>query len=1208
MKVQPMNSHFMHQLIHIATAEFAAFLGRHLPAFGETWWKSYVEARLTFQQQRIVRERNFTKLEQLDFASLLRILDQNWYDLSGVVTLPREGRTWIKELQTVRNRWAHLSGEPVPSNDIYRDTDTLARALSMIDATPDSIKEVEIAKRDALSKISPESKATGSSANKQTGAIMPPETPVDSDDSSVASQASAMFSVGNLVALRTEPAIGMPITKVILGNPETRYQVFYNNRQITHYESQLEPFTPRKKPPFQNIEELQAFLTSLYLLSPSTENLYSLRSGRVQFVPYQYRPILKLIRADRPRLLIADEVGVGKTIEAGLIIKELRARMDISSVLVICPKALVSARKWVLEMKRFDEHFDSLDGPTLRHCLWETRLEGEWPNRYSKIIIPFSLFNSDLLSGKKGKGSWAEEGLLDLNPPPKFDLVIVDEAHHIRNADTYLHSAVRFFCDNAQAAVFLTATPVQLGSHDLFSLLNVLRPDLIIDQASFQEMAAPNRFINEAVSHCNAADDGWQIKARACLEQVAQTEWGRFFLREEPEFQKIYDRLAESQIDEVDRIHIIRSLEELYTFSSMVNRTRRRDIGEFATRQPQTLTIEFTPDQRRLHDDLLEAVSHILERTHRQQNVKFMMTTLRRQTASCLYGLSPFLGDLLAGKLDSLGPSEDPDREMVVDDEFLAEIKTDIEALIERAEGLDPHDPKIQKLVNILQEKSGMENNKALVFSTFRHTLAYIARHVADAGLRYGLIHGGVADKERSELRQRFALSKDAPEALDVLLSSEVGSEGLDFQFCNLLINYDLPWNPMRIEQRIGRIDRYGQQSESIAIVNFVTPGTVDADIYERCLMRIGVFHHSVGGSEEILGEITKEIYTIAESLTLTPEQRTERLRQLGANKLRQIQEEAMLEEKQAELFGLAVPNQSWHKKLTEAESFWLSPKALQHCVSVYLSAITNATTGFLLGDKPLKTLRLGENIRTRMLDDFHCLSRSADPVGRQWEKWLKGTDPLLPVTFDQKIAAAEPKTVYLNVLHPLVRQAAHHLQRHDSAQINLTAATMCVPPGVYHFALYQWSEVGLRNNDKLVVVTSDTKLDDIFMSLLEIAIESPIDISCGETEMLQLEKQHYNRWRAARADHMAENRNMVQHRERSLEVSHRARRKQLMDQINKAVDGKIHRMKKAELEHADTDYKRRAEELQTLADKADIHAILIMTGALEVTTKGDVS
>ena len=193
------------------------------------------------------------------------------------------------------------------------------------------------------------------------------------------------------------------------------------------------------------VSELHAHLTSFQILSPSTAHLFSLRSGRVHFVPYQYRPVLRLIRADRPRLLIADEVGVGKTIEAGLIIKELRARMDITSVLIICPKALVAERKWLNEMKRFDEHFQALDGPLLRHCLQETDLETTWPDQYAKAILPFSLFDSDLVFGSNERTNKSKLGLLGLNPPPKFDLVIVDEAHHIRNSDTFLHQGIRFF-------------------------------------------------------------------------------------------------------------------------------------------------------------------------------------------------------------------------------------------------------------------------------------------------------------------------------------------------------------------------------------------------------------------------------------------------------------------------------------------------------------------------------------------------------------------------------------------------------------------------------------------------------------------------------------------------------------------------------------------------------------------------------------------
>ena len=1193
----------MHELIRTATAELAAFLATHLPTLGEGWWKAHVADRLSFQQQRTVEERGLTKLEQLDFAALLRILDQNWYELSQALNLPREGRTWVRDLQSVRNRWAHLSASSVPAEDLYRDADTLARVLDTLGASPVPVAAVEAVKRDALSEMAAPADAHPDSTLDPANTAEPTAPLSESKNPAGAPQAATtMFKVGDLVALRSDPDTVVPIIGVVAGTAETRYQVFQDNRQTTYYESQLRPLKTADKPSLLSADSLRAHLTSLHLLSPSTANLYSLRSGRVHFVPYQYRPVVRLIRADRPRLLIADEVGVGKTIEAGLIIKELRARTDISSVLVICPRALVTERKWFVEMKRFDEHFEALDGRTLRHCLRETDLEGEWPDRYERAIIPFSLFDSDLLFGKEGKGSRGSEGLLALDPPPRFDLVIVDEAHHIRNADTYLHQAVRYFCDNAQAAVFLTATPVQLGSQDLFTLLNVLRPDLVIDRPSFEQMAAPNGFINAAVGHCRAGGDRWQVEARACLSHAAQTEWGRLFLRETPAFQDNFDRLGEERIDDATRIRIIRSLEELYTFSPMINRTRRRDIGEFATRQPETRTVEFTPDQRQLHDGLLGVVSRILARAHGEQNVKFMMTTIRRQSASCLYGLAPLLRDMLAGKLDSLEAMDGTDSETPVDAAFLAEIRADIEALLKMADDLDPHDPKVQAFVSVLQDKDRMANNKALAFSTFRHTLAYIEKHVADAGMRYGLVHGGVPDDQRADLRRRFALPNDDQNALDVLLSSEVGGEGLDFQFCDLLINYDLPWNPMRIEQRIGRIDRYGQQSESVAIVNLVTPGTVDADIYNRCLMRIGVFHHAVGGSEEILGEITREIHNIADSFTLTPEQRADRLQQLGDNKIRQVQEETALEEKQAELFGLTVPNQSWREEIAEAESFWLSPEALQRSVTAYLSGVAETDGGFLLGDKPLKTLRLSQKIRARLLDDFRSQPRSTDPVARQWEKWLRGADPLLQVTFDQESAAAEPKAVYLHVLHPLVRQAARHLERFEAVRVSLTASCEAVPAGEYPFALYQWRRVGIRSDDTLVAVASDPKLDGDVMSLLETAADGPAATPPDEAAIGRLDKRHHGEWRSARANHMAENRELVQHRRQSLSTSHRARCKLLEDQIGSATNEKIRRMKEGELARANYDYEHRVAELERLAESADIHATLVVEGMLRVT------
>ncbi len=1195
----------MHDLIRVGTVELTRFLGDGLPKLSDDWWQRLVVDRLSFQQQRIIQERGYDSLQCLDLAALLRVFDQNWHELRDLLGLPWEGRGWVKELQTVRNKWAHLSAESVPASETYRDADTLGRLLTMIQANPASVAVVEASKAASVTAMAGKAQSGPMAQVRVDGVdnVNQPSGSHGSPEVTLMPEPASRFRVGDIVALRSNPAVIAPVIAVLPGGGECRYRVFQGSAPVTYYESQLQmAASTSDSRRLLSVADLQAYLTSLHILSPSTASLFSLRSGRVQFVPYQYRPVLKLIRSDRPRLLIADEVGVGKTIEAGLIIKELRARMELSSVLVICPKALVAERKWDLEMRRFDEHFTALDGRMLRHCLRETHLEGEWPEQYSKAIVPFSLFDSDLVYGGNGNRR-RDKGLLALDPPPRFDLVIVDEAHHIRNSETYLHQGIRYFCDNAQAVLLLTATPVQLGSEDLYTLLNVLRPDLIIDHASFQQMAAPNGGINVAVRHCRSAKDGWQHEARSCLDEVASTEWGRLFLRESPAFQGIYDHLRADAIPDAERVGLIREIEGLYTFSPLISRTRRRDIGEFTMRKPETVTIDFTQAQRALHDGLLDVVARILAFCHGQQNVKFMMTTIRRQAASCLYGLAPLLEDMLAGKLDRLELMEAGDGDEDTDLSFVAQVRPDIESLLHQARNLNEDDPKVEAFVRILSDKGKLANNKALVFSTFRHTLAYLVRHTERTGLRYGLIHGGVPDEERAELRRRFALPKEAADAVDVLLSSEVGCEGLDFQFCDCLVNYDLPWNPMRVEQRIGRIDRYGQKSEAIAIVNLITPGTVDAEIYDRCLWRIGVFQHAIGGNEEILGEITQELHDIAESFTLVPEERERRLKQLADNGIRRVREDQELESRQAELFGLSVPNQSWQQEIEAAENRWLSPSALQCCVSSYLMSRLGGEGEYLLGEKPLKTLRLSQEARARLIEDYRGLPRSIEPISREWEKWLKGGQPTLPVTFDQDTAAENPKAVHLSVMHPLVRQAARCLQLDEPAYVSLSVRSQDVTPGTYSFSLYRWKKHGVKLDEALVPVASDASVEKALIALLQTATDADGRSLPNQAEFDALEVQHHRMWTAAQANHIAENRQLVEHRVQSLTVSHRARCKAIEDQIARATNERIHLMKESELARANVDFNRRKAELHQAASGGDIHSAAVLFG--EITVEG---
>jgi ERCC4-related helicase len=1193
----------MHDLLVNSTPELAHFLESKLPALSNDWWNKHVLQRLSFQQQRMVSERRINGLEQLDFAALLRVLDQNWHELANTVSLPREGRTWVKELQSIRNKWAHHSGQIVPPSETYRDADTLARFLSMIGASSVCMDEVERSRTLALHAMSA---LTASRGGPTSDSKAQPSNNVASQPSQTATPVAgpkSLFQVGDLVALRSNPATVVPVIEVVPGGAECRYRVFQNSTKVTYYESQLEsPATRSNSRKSLKASELHAALTSIQLLSPSTTNLFSLRSGRVNFVPYQYRPVLKLIRSDRPRLLIADEVGVGKTIEAGLIIKELSARMDLSSVLVICPKALVAEHKWRKELKRFDEQFTELDGRLLRHCLEEVHLEGAWPEQYAKAILPFSLFDAELIFGGADRRAREEKGLLTLDPAPRFDLVIVDEAHHIRNSETYLHQGVRFFCDNANAVIFLSATPIQLGSKDLYTLLNVLRPDLIIDQASFEQMSEPNAYINAAVQACRRGQPNWQQATRDQLDGVAQSQWGRLFLAESTAFQAVYDRLGSDSLTDTDRVSLSQEIEDLYTFRGLINRTRRRDIGDFTTRKPETVTVEFTPNQRKLHDGILSIIEKIFVRCHGQQNVKFMMTTIRRQAASCLYGLAPLLQDILTGKLDRLELMEAADAaETEIDVTFVEQVRAEIGGLLELAAHLETNDPKVEAFKKVLRDKSKMPNNKALVFSTFRHTLGYLSTHTQMTGLRYGVIHGDIPDDERASLRRRFSLPSESLDAIDVLLSSEVGCEGLDFQFCDFLINYDLPWNPMRIEQRIGRIDRYGQKSETVAIINFITPGTVDADIYERCLIRIGVFEHAIGSNEEILGQITQELHDIAESFTLNAAEREQRLRQLADNSIRRVREEQELEAKQAELFGLNVPASRFKSEVEAADSFWLSPFAVQRCVETYLERRLGGETDHILGDKPLKTLRLNESARQSLLEDYRSLPRSLEPTHREWERFLKDSKPMTLVTFEQDTAAENPGAMHLTLTHPLVRQAARCVQLDEPAYVSLTVTSATVPSGEHRFVLYGWTKTGVREDETIVPVASNDAVERELLDLLRIARDSSHPTMPSETDLDTLDIKHHEKWSTARVNHMAENRLQVEHRIQSLTVSHLARCKAIEDQLARASDERIKLMKQSELARASVDFKRHLSELEKAASSGDIHSRALMFGVLTV-------
>ncbi len=1012
------------------------------------------------------------------------------------------------------------------------------------------------------------------------------------------------FCKGQVVLVKSDKSIKGAIIDVIDGIPEKRYQVFTNTLGIqVYYESQLEEESQGNELENVDSDRFHAGITASLLRNPSVSSLYSLNTAKIDFIPHQCRPVLKFIRSDRPRLLIADGVGVGKTIEAGLVLRELQARRNLDSVLIICPRPLVSERKWEDEMKkRFDEEFTPLDGEKFRYCIQQMDMEGEWPEKYKKAIIPYSLFDEANVFGSVGERQ-GRKGLMTVDPP-KFDLVIVDEAHHIRNTATYAYKAVSRFCDAAEAVVCLTATPVQLEYDDLFVLLNLLRPDLIIDKNTFYDMAAPNEYINRASIAVRAQKDEWQSVALEQITLACETAWGRKVFQNNPTVKDTISLLQKGDISVEQRVQMISDIENMHTFSNIISRTRRRDIGEFTLRKPITVTVEFTEKQRQLHDEILDVLHNMLSVIHCTENTKFMMTTIRRQTASCLFGLVPMLHDILYRHVSELIEDECLNSIFGENDKSSIVIRERIMQILEMAEKLPEEDPKLDAMLHIIAEKQKEEKKKVMIFSSFKHTIHYPYGKLVERGLRVGLIHGGVDDEERRALRKRFNPADTNPEdesAIDVLLFSEVGCEGLDYQFCDCMINYDLPWNPMRVEQRIGRIDRNGQTSESVSIYNMVTPGTVDADIYERCLMRIGVFHSSIGDCEEILGEITGEIRRLVDNFQMTEEERKAKLQQITDNKVRFIKEQEELEEKQRDLFGVRVPESTFDTELKNATNYWLSSENIQRLVICYLRERMGADKDYFLGEKDLKTLRLSQGERQVLLDELKNAKLPRTEQTRAWRKRLESGEQHIAVTFDSKCSKENPGAVFISVTHPLVKQASSFLQSKGKVATALNVKTNRFAPGEYPFAIYQWKLSGEREDLQLNPVSGNEELNKILFDLLKESIGSTEHIEMHEDDWADVETVHYSIWQRALEEHKAKTDEMILYKEASLKTSHSARIATLQEQLRSSENKNYRIMTEGKIRIAMEDYEQHMEHLRQAREKADILFELVAYGKLVI-------
>ncbi|MCD8160524.1 MAG: hypothetical protein LUE61_04950 [Clostridiales bacterium] len=342
----------MNTYLHEAASALAIWLDGILPRAADSWWDDCVLSSLSYTQRENAIEKGFSKLSDFDLAALLRIANKSWYDMRTVAYLPASEREVIREMMQVRNHWAHCSAELPGKDDVLKDANIISRFISQVNGDPAVCRDIEqfveyVERPDSM---------------KTTVRI------IDSNPIRKQSESNLSDEIreNSLVCL-----VGSPETQGIVHavknlGPVSKYEVFINGKLNTYYTGQIILAEESTGYNWVSVNTVQSCLTAYQINNPSSQNLYSLNSARIDFVPYQFRPALKIIHADEPRILIADSVGVGKTIEAGLIIKELEARNDLERIVIICPRPLVAERKWENEMKRFDEEFVSLDGATLR--------------------------------------------------------------------------------------------------------------------------------------------------------------------------------------------------------------------------------------------------------------------------------------------------------------------------------------------------------------------------------------------------------------------------------------------------------------------------------------------------------------------------------------------------------------------------------------------------------------------------------------------------------------------------------------------------------------------------------------------------------------------------------------------------------------------------------------------------------------------------
>ena len=744
-----------------------------------------------------------------------------------------------------------------------------------------------------------------------------------------------------------------------------------------------------------------AIESDLKIRQPASDQNMTLHFGRWEDQPHQHLPVARMFAGPWRGILVADEVGLGKTISAMISIRELHARGEKGGILIACPGSLRS--KWKNELA----HRVDLEAKTPSTCAAFLEEIDALQNGSNNVVIV-------------SHGVLRRAETLDAMVGQRMNLLmtIVDEAHHVRNPKSRLHDAIQMLFLSSRWKMLLTATPVNLDNEDLFVLLSLIAPDRWPDIHSFRSTMAPTATIHSAIdAACTKPIQGNRLRN----EIVRLSNY--VAMQGDPRLRDVRTLATEGEhLSSESQRELVDLLREMLPLNDMLVRTRRKDLDmNLAQRVPVILHVNLTEEEWTLYK-AARAWSYRLQRL-KDPDGSFDWASImpERMASSCL----PAYASHVLGKIEEAleNPPDDEEADARIIDAWRC--LPEHQELVRAAETLGHRDTKYEALIGWLQqEMADGGDGGVLLFSQFHGTLEHLLKKLNDDGLRAELLTGKTPLAKRDEIRERFAQGE-----MDVLLSSEVGTEGLDQQHCHRLVNYDLPWNPMKLEQRIGRLDRYGQRSPVINIANMCVQGTIDAAILGRLLFRIQIFETSLGMVDPMLGRAVRvlaqnEIAQNAIREDVEPGfkfmdldhyleiENDEDVEEILRERNRWITESAL---KEREIIG-ADPGVRRVRSAMETHRVDVEPEDVRRQVERWV--ITNGGEHYETTDD-VWMIRLSDECLEKLDSSEHgstiwkeLVARLSQRAGPQW----------LEITYNQDIARKRTDLEFVNPWHPLMR------------------------------------------------------------------------------------------------------------------------------------------------------------------------------------------